>query len=138
MPDNRNAPDTKLEVSGTTIPHRHIRDALNSVSFVFVRKLVVPFLLQTTYFDRFNRSIHLVERKIFLYHYTPVPILMLYEAWSRAKRNKPYSRQDVSDHLALLETPTRRGLNYMTVSRQLDLKYLCGTTVQSLHKRRAQ
>lgn len=85
MLDIRSTSDMKLKMSGTKTPFLCMGGSRTRISFDVVNKLVVPVLLETACINRFIKSIHLAQRKIFPHRFSPVPVLTVHEARSEPK-----------------------------------------------------
>lgn len=67
------------------------------VTFGVVTNLAVSVLVEASLINRFITSIDPPESKIVPYHFSPVPILMVHEANSAAKKNTSDIRQFIKN-----------------------------------------
>lgn len=86
MPKMRNALETKLEMSGIIIHHHLMGKSYLYITFRVVNELFFVVLLETKFFDRFIKSIHLVEMKVVPHHCFAVLIILLFEAGMKNKK----------------------------------------------------
>lgn len=96
-----------LRAVGTVIIHLRMDELRTRVNLGVVSVIVVLALLVPTYFSRFIKSIHPVERKFVLYQYPSVPKLVVHEGWSAAEDVELDSHRKVEEELALSVTRIR-------------------------------
>lgn len=104
-------------------------EARTWVMFAVVDRLVVSVLLETIFSDKLIKTIQPAGRKIAPYHSPQVPILMVHEPRSEAKKNTSVIRHFIEQDSALLKTPIKSEPKNNTVARQVFFKARCETTV---------
>lgn len=125
----RSASNTIIIVSGTITTHLRIDGSRTLLTFDVVDRLALPVLLGTTFIDKYIKSIYPAVRKLFRYHFLPVPIRMVQKTNSEAKKNTSDICQLIEEDAALLVTPTRSDLKNIIVSRHIVLMAICETPV---------
>lgn len=78
-PEIRSATDRILVAFGNTTHHLCIGESRYQATFGMVDKLALPVLLQTTFIDKFTKTIHPAEREIVPHQSPPVPILVVHK-----------------------------------------------------------
>lgn len=90
IPEARRASGTKLTVSGSITSHLRIGELHTDVILDVVDELAVAVLLVTTFLDFYISSFHPMGTKLVPYHFMAVPILVVHDARSVAKKKEDW------------------------------------------------
>lgn len=121
MPDIHSISDTKLKISGASNLPFQAGQSRGHVKLIVISELVAAVLLGTTYIDMFIMWICPSERKIFQYRSTPVFKSTVQDTESGAETDRAQYRQEFTEYMPQLVTPTNCDRWYVVNVRQVVL-----------------
>lgn len=125
----RSLSDSQVKVPGAIALHLCIGEIHTRLDFGLVTEFIVADLLGIMCTKMFIKLMYPAERKIVLYHCTPVPVLNLHEAGSLNRNDTSDRNLELSWCFALFVKRTRCEQKYITTVRYVLLSVMRETIV---------
>lgn len=133
LPGIWSASQTNLYVSRAISLNLLIFQSYTRTMIALLDDLVAPVLLWATFVDWIMNSVHQAERNIFPYHSPPVPILIIHETQTIAKKSQFHIHQYKTEDLAILNNHIKSNPKAITAAQLVGLKAfsMTGTLVST-------